>query len=140
MEEEQCLKLGIHKKSSPFHLAQREGFFLSPIQVDRLGRSFKEVLDFVLRTLVSEGSKSETASKTLSSTPTLSSHTRKIYRRTEESKFTFYGLPFHIPFGFQIRLNSSSAIYLRQFSSGFHIDERFCLPVFQPLWSGVEQR
>ncbi|GBL97494.1 hypothetical protein AVEN_162955-1 [Araneus ventricosus] len=37
--------------------------------------------------------------------------------------------------GYQIRLNSDSAVYMRQFSSGFHIDERFCLPVFQKSWS-----
>ncbi|GBM09336.1 hypothetical protein AVEN_135063-1 [Araneus ventricosus] len=46
-----------------------------------------------------------------------------------------YGLPFHIPFGYQIRLNSNSAIFLRQFSSVSYIDEMFSLPVFQKSWS-----
>ncbi|GBN48296.1 hypothetical protein AVEN_9110-1 [Araneus ventricosus] len=37
----------------------------------------------------------------------------------------------------QSRWNSNSAVCLRQFPSGFHMDEKFCLPVFQKLWSGT---
>ncbi|GBN67407.1 hypothetical protein AVEN_236336-1 [Araneus ventricosus] len=50
---------------------------------------------------------------------------------------TFYGLPFHTRFGYRIRLNSNSAIYLLQISSVSYIDERFSLPVFQKSWSGT---
>ncbi|GBL98283.1 Lysosomal alpha-glucosidase [Araneus ventricosus] len=112
------INLGIHEKLKSYHLAQRV-VSSPPIQIDRLGRSFTEAPKFVLRILVSEGSKSQTNSRALFPSPVLSPHTRVIYRRLEESYFIFMAFNSN---GYQIRLNSNSAIYLRQFSSGFHID------------------